>query len=321
MLTILAGNRAYFQGRRKILFLLLAFLSPSLLLAGPPPNRRIVALQGFSFAVYDLAIQGFRKALDESGSAFEVETLTLPQDAPREADFFRDLTADPPSLLLVMGSGTAAQVQGKVAGIPTVHCALFDPESHGVRHAAVTLDVRPSLQVRFIQKSFPSARSIAVIYNPANYKSMVQELNSLWSQGKASLVLIESPGIEGVDRALSSLLKSGADCLLMLSDPTLYTPATIPKIILGTLQRNIPIVTTLPAMLRAGAAAGVYSDPVDNGYQAGKIALRILAGESPESIPIQWSEKAKTGFNTVVAARIRVAISPSSLAEAEQIVK
>ena len=133
------------------------------------------------------------------------------------------------------------------------------------------------------------------------------------------LMAVISPRLGGFSTARS--LSSRADCLLMLSDPVIYSPQTAPQLILQLLQHRMPIFASSPAFVKAGALAGLQADPEENGRAAAAIVDRILKGEKASSIPYVWPSQFIVSLNMVVADRLNVPVPASLQSSAEQVVK
>ncbi|MBI4397069.1 MAG: hypothetical protein HY548_08245, partial [Elusimicrobia bacterium] len=199
-------------------------------------------------------------------------------------------------------------------------CMVVDPPASNLEGGGVTLDVKPSAQVEFIKKNFPLFKRIGVLYSSHRNKEVIKELKEIKQRGGADLVFAEVTAIEQVDKILTDL-STKADCLLMLSDPTIYTPQTASQIIMRTLELNFPIIAASPAYVKAGALAGIYADTEDNGCQASEVVGRVLAGEKADAISLHWPKKTKTAVNLVVAERLRVQVNSSTIESAEQVIK
>lgn len=105
--------------------------------------------------------------------------------------------------------------------------------------------------------------------------------------------------------AFESLSKA-VDVLFALPDPIVYSGVSARYVLLFSLQRRIPLVAFSAAYVKGGALMGLYTDPADIGRQWGTMVRRILNGEDPGSIPLEFPQKIRLGWNRKVAGRLGI---------------
>jgi ABC-type uncharacterized transport system substrate-binding protein len=173
--------------------------------------------------------------------------------------------------------------------------------------------------MNFIRQNFPSLKRVGVLYSSGRNMEILSELKALKAKGE-SISMVEVESIDRLDAALQGLAGQ-SDCLLMLSDPTIYSAQTASQLILQTLQRGLPIIAASPAYVKAGALAGVYAHPEESGCSASAVVDRVLSGDKPSSIPFVWPTKYASAVNLIVAGRLKVTVPASLTNSAEQVVK
>ena len=133
--------------------------------------------------------------------------------------------------------------------------------------------------------------------------------------------MTEIPSVDGLDNAVDKM-KGKVDCLMMVSDPSLYSPRLLPQFLLKTLQNGLPVIgVAAPAYAKAGALVAVYWDVEESGRLAAQAGVRILGGEEAGSIPYLWPSKVKSTVNLVVAQRLGIKVSPAVLQQAEEVIR
>ncbi|MBI4397070.1 MAG: hypothetical protein HY548_08250 [Elusimicrobia bacterium] len=283
-------------------------------------GKKVLAVRSSNFPLYGQALGGFRMCMRGRGVSYEMEEITMPDSDAQAAAFINNLRSRKPDLILALGSSAARLVKERVRDVPMVFCMVVDPPSSNLMTGGVTLDIRPAVQIDFIRKNFPQFKRIGIIYNPQRNRDVIRELKEMRQNGEVNLVFAEATSIDQMDKALQDI-SAKSDCLLMLSDPTIYTAQTASQLILQTLQRGVPLIAISSTFVKAGALAGIYADLEDNGCQASELAGRILEGEHADTLPISWSRKVKTAVNLVVAERLKVPVSRSTIEDAEEVVK
>jgi ABC-type uncharacterized transport system substrate-binding protein len=200
-----------------------------------------------------------------------------------------------------------------------VFAAVIDPASAGLAPPGAPMDVDPAAEVAFVRKNFPNIKRLGVLYSPGRNVDAVSRFKGLRDQGEA-IALIEVPSIDKLEDAIQTLAGQ-SDALLMLTDPVIYSPQTAPQLILKTLQRGLPIFAVSPAFVKAGAMAGVYTDPEQNGCTAAVVAGRVAAGDKAASRSYQLSSEYRSSANPVVAKRLNMDLPAALAGGAEQTVK
>jgi putative ABC transport system substrate-binding protein len=99
------------------------------------------------------------------------------------------------------------------------------------------------------------------------------------------------------------------DVLWSVADSTVFTPQGLRHILLSTLRNRIPFVGLSPAFVKAGALLALSCDYQDVGSQSGEMAIRILEGESPDTIPTAVPRQVSLSVNMNTARQIKVAIA------------
>jgi putative tryptophan/tyrosine transport system substrate-binding protein len=277
-------------------------------------GRRVLVVRSSALPLYEQAVQGFRQC----AAAEIVGDHTYMDDPAKIEAMISDVRAKVPDVVLTLGSSATRLIRERLPGQASVFCMVIDPSANGFGPPGIPLELRASAQLDFI-KGIPQLKRVGVIHNPAKNREVAAELKDLQSKG-APIVLVEASSPEGLEAAVQSL-SGKADCLLMLSDPQLYSPQTAPQLILNTLQRGLPIVAPSPAYVKAGALAGIYASPDEMGCLAAGFAAKIFAGEKSSALPYGWATKAKSAVNLVVAERLKIQIPAAVTNNAEQVIK
>lgn len=83
---------------------------------------------------------------------------------------------------------------------------------------------------------------------------------------------------------------------------------------------GIPIVGLLDFAIRDGALCGVVESAFEHGFEAGEIALRILAGERPSEIPIRTARKGISMVNMKAARALGIVIPKEVLGSVDVVI-
>jgi putative tryptophan/tyrosine transport system substrate-binding protein len=275
---------------------------------------KVTVIRSSALPLYDSVVKGFKRC----SKAQAIEDVTLTGEKDKDMAILAQVSAKAPDVVLSLGTGATRLVRDNLSSIPSVFAVVIDPTSNKIAPPGVPLDLQASTQLEFIHRYFPHLKRIGVLYSPGRNVEIVSELRTLKARGE-TISLVEVASIDRLDAALQTLA-SESDCLLMLSDPTLYSAQTASQLILQTLQRGLPIIAASPAYVKAGAMAGIYAHPEETGCSAAAAVDRVAAGEKVSS-SFMWPTKYSSAVNMIVAGRLKVTVPPALMNSAEQVVK
>ena len=206
-------------------------------------------------------------------------------------------------LRLVNGVASLARPGGNITGVSSVH-----PDTAAKR-------------LQLLRDLTPGLSRVDVLYNIGN---PVSESELRVSQAAARLMNIQvyplgvrDPG--ELRTVLSSRTKQVADALLVISDAMIQ--GCIPDIVALAVASRMPVITPWGSeFVRAGGLVGYGPDTSALIPQAASQVDKILRGAYPGDIPIEQPTKFELYVNTKTAASIGLAVSPSILVQAKEVV-
>ena len=103
--------------------------------------------------------------------------------------------------------------------------------------------------------------------------------------------------------------------------PDIFTVAHRAPIILAAARHNVPAVYDLSAYARDGGLLSYGPDLVDNWRRAASYVDRILRGEKPGDLPVQFPTKFEMVINLKTAKTLGLTVPPSLLARADEVIE
>lgn len=287
---------------------------------------RIVVVRSRPLSAYDAAQQGF---LSTVGQVQVHATYALTGDPQVTRRVISQIKGSPPDLVLALGTEAAAEVGSALGGIPVVFAMVVDPVQSrllssparpGGSMTGVTLAVPPSEVLRALKRALPGAKSVGVIYDPAQSQRAVQELTDA-ARGLGLRVVTRSVGSAAEVPRAAEDLRGKMDVLYAPVDSTVYSPQSAKFVLLFALRSGIPVVGFSANLVEAGALLAVYPDYADVGRQAGSMARRILSGEAAGGIPVSAPRQARLAINLSVARTLGVSIPQTVKKSADLVFK
>ena len=234
----------------------------------------ILVIKSASQAAYEQAIASLRASLAEH----TVTVRDLAGDPGRVPAAIESARASQASVVVAVGP-LAAEV-ARDAGKPVVYLLVPDSAAagiHGDKVTGVRMGVAPARQLALIRKLLPSARRIAVIYDPARSQAVLAAARD--AALRLGLTLVETR-VESERAVPIAVRRLSGDALWLIVDDTVVTRRSYPLILRASLSAHIPTVTFSQDLVRAGALAALEADFRDSGRKAATLTRRILEGHS-----------------------------------------
>ena len=282
---------------------ILAILILSLVLVGVACSKNdkpvIGIVQIAEHVALDQSYEGFCKALEDNQMLDKVELDFHNAQGDMNnlstiADRFVSKKVD---MILAIATDSAQAVAGKTKDIPILGTAitsytvagLVDSDEVPGGNVTGTSDMNPvAAQVALIQELVPTVEVIGLIYNSGEDNSVLQirmakeaieGLGLTWQE-------VTVTNTNDVTQAVQSIVTK-CDALYIPTDNTLA--AAMAQVYSVTLESKTPTVCGADTMVYDGGLATMGISYYDLGYQTGLMALKVLAGESTATMPIQYA--------------------------------
>ena len=254
----------------------------------------VIALKSLEVKPYETALKSFKETLREKNYDLNVEEYVLKDDADQKDGLLAEIKRKSPRLIVTLGSAATSYIAEDIKDTPVVFCMVLNPTASGFIQSmnasgnnmtGASLDIPLEAQFEALRSVIPSARKVGVIYNPSETESVIQEATKAAEQIGLELVSIPIISEEEVPEALRTL-DGKVDALWSVADSTVFSRGSTKFILLHTLRNKIPFIGLSPAFVKAGALMALATDYQEVGTQCGELAVRILSGDHPSSLPI-----------------------------------
>jgi putative ABC transport system substrate-binding protein len=298
--------------------------------------RRIGCLVTGSPASHGAFVSAFRQGLGELGYIEGRDIVLILRWAHGQGDRLPAL-ADELALLaphLVVTATTAAAIAVKRAmpAIPIVSATLIDPIGAGlvasyarpggnVTGTLISLETLPGKQLEHARVVIPGATKIGMLINPSNPVNTFQRKHAeaIAPAMGVKLVPLEARSPEDLDAAFGTFAGERCEAVLILLDATFITERR--RIAALALAARMPTIAGERDMVEAGGLISYGIDLSDNWRRAAYFVDRIVRGAKPADLPVQTPVKYTLVINLKTAATIGLTISPSLLAQADEVIE
>ncbi len=272
------------------------------------------------------AIKGIRSAISKQydGTVFYEHLLTT--DMNEIENTIADITKDDPKLILTIGSFATKIVSEKINNKPIIFSAVLNPETSGFVQSlsrpggnitGASLDIPPDIQFKYFKRVIKNLKTIGVLYSEET-ANLIPPAKALAKQAGLELYAVKIASPKDIPEALDDL-NNKVDAIWSVADANIYSPRSTRFILLNTLRSGKPFMGFSKNLVESGALFALDYDYKDIGRQAGKIAIEVLSGKPPASIPVAVPGIIWFHYNEKTADHIHVNIPEDLVAVAKEV--
>jgi putative ABC transport system substrate-binding protein len=244
----------------------------------------------------------------------------------------QELVGLQPDIIVTNTTLTTAAVQRQTRTIPIVFVTAIDPVASGLvarldrpgGNVTGFANLQPSLGGKWLQllsEIAPGVKRAAILFNsdrgPASaYMSSFE--TAARSLKVVPITALVHNDIE-IETAITALGREPGGGLVVL--PDLFMNAHRAAIISAAARNNVPAVYILSDFVRDGGLLSYGPELVDPYRRAATYVDRILRGEKPGDLPVQFPVKYEMAVNRKAATALGLAIPPSILLRADEVIE
>jgi ABC-type uncharacterized transport system substrate-binding protein len=282
-------------------------------------------------------LTGFEQGLKENdvlnGSNVTVQYRFAEGHYERLPSMVADFVYQKVAVLAAMGGvQTALAAKPASAVVPVVFANGSDPVQFGlveslnrpggnmtgVSFFTATLEAK---RLGLLSELVPGARTFGILINPKNPNSDSQ-LNDV-AQGGLTLgrpiTILKASDERDIEVAFEAFAQQQVKALLVASDPYFFSRHE--KIVALAARYNLPAIYEWREFAQAGGLASYGTNLVNNYRLAGAYAGRVLKGEKPAELPVVQATKFEFVINLKTAKTLRLDVSPTLSARADDVIE
>jgi putative ABC transport system substrate-binding protein len=167
----------------------------------------------------------------------------------------------------------------------------------------------------------PDLARLAVFWNPPNpaYGPVLRELEAVARHSGVELLRLEVHAPEDFEHAFTAALRQRAGGLILPADP--LTTNRQPTIAGLGLAHRLPTMMEYKDFVRAGGLLGLGVDLADLYRRSAAHVDKILKGANPAELPMEQPVKLDIAVNLRTAGALGLAIPPSVLQQATEVIQ
>jgi putative ABC transport system substrate-binding protein len=244
----------------------------------------------------------------------------------------QELVGLQPDITLTTSAPSTVAVQRETRTIPIVFASVLDPVVSGI---VARLD-RPSGNVtgfatfeaslggkwlELLSEIAPGLKRAAIMFNPDT--ALVSTYMPSFEMAARSLKVVPTiapvhTDVE-IETAITALGREPGSGLVVM--PEVFAVAHRASIISAAARNNVPAVYALSEAARDGGLLSYGVDRVDTLRRAATYVDRILRGAKPGDLPVQFPTKYEMVLNLKTAKALGLAVPPSILLRATEVIE
>jgi ABC-type uncharacterized transport system substrate-binding protein len=231
--------------------------------------------------------------------------------------------------------GTQAALVGKAATqtIPIVFVVGADPAEIGLvaslnrpgsnlTGVSILSPGVATKRLELLHEAVPAAKLIGLLVNPTNPVLAEAQASELQIAARAlgtQLVVLNASDPQGIEDAFDALVSQQAGALLVSDDPVLNTQRV--QLAVLAARYAVPTIYQFRESTVSGGLMSYGPSLPDAVRQVGAYVGRIIKGEKPAELPVVQSAKFEFVINLHTARSLRINISPTVLALADEVIE
>jgi len=309
-------------------------------LSGPaqtPSKRPLIGLltpgsKTTSGRFYDGFLRGMRERGYLEGRDYRYEERYADGNLARLPALAEELVRLRPDVIVAGTSAAALAAKKITSSIPIVGSNMTDPVGMGlatsesrpganVTGTVIRLTGLTGKQLETGLDLIPGVTKAGVLVNPDNPSNRIQrsELESSAARVGVRLIIVELRAAAEIGPAFQTLMRDRAHIVLVLSDAMLL--AARRQVAAFALAARLPTVFYLREHVEAGGLVSYGIDISANYHRAAYYVDRILKGEKPADLPIEFLPKLQLVINLATAKALGLTVPPTLLARADEVIE
>jgi putative ABC transport system substrate-binding protein len=255
-----------------------------------------------------------------------------PDDIYRIRASAQELVGLQPDIILVSGTPETAALQQETRTIPIVLAAVSEPVASGfvakLNQPGGNITgfalYEPSLGGKWLEllsEFAPGLKRATIMFNPDTVTASAYMPSVETAARSLKIVPIIAPVHSEVEieTAIGALGREPGGGLVVI--PDIFTSVHRARIVSAAARNNVPAVYSDSVFARDGGLLSYGVDQVDIWRRAATYVDRILRGEKPGDLPVQFPTKFEMVVNRKTAKALGLAIPPSILLRATEVVE
>lgn len=284
-----------------------------------------------------MRISAFRRGLADlgwkEGDNIHVEYRWAAGKSELIAQYSAELVALAPDVILANSTPVVAALKNITTSIPVVFALAIDPVGMGhvgsLSHPGGNFTgftfIDPELIGKWtdlLKDVTPGTARAGLLFNPATspfYPHLVREIEAARQPGEIEVVALPVATTAEMESAVSTFAQKPGGALLVGPDP--FIVVRIQQIAQLASQHGLPAISVYRPFVVEGGLMSYGPDTADIFRRSAGYVDRILKGANPADLPVQQPDKFEFTINLRTAKALGLAVPPTLLATADEVIE
>lgn len=289
--------------------------------SGQQADYTVGILQYTSHSSLDEIAAAIQSELEQqaqaAGVTIRVELKNGQGDAATINDICKMFVSDGVDLIIPIATPAATAAAAAVQGtdIPLVYSAVTDPveaqlaqsmEAPGENMTGTSDYIDTAKILDLVLANNPDTKTLGLIYNlgETNSATTIEDLRPVLEKKGIQAVesTVTTPG--EVQMAAQNLISQGVDAIFVPIDNTVASAMSV--LADEAIKGGVPVYTAADSMVRDGGLATTGVNYTKLGELTAQMAVQVLQGEDPATMPVQVLNDGIVTVNTTTAAALGI---------------
>ena len=259
--------------------------------------------------------------LTQTNAHGDMATLSLMVDAAVTAGADLLVTLSTPTLQAALNRGGELPIVFTLVANPFVAGAGQSDREHLPNVTGVYAMGAYEEVIAALRECLPTAKVVGTLFVPAEVNTVFHKdmVTKAAAEVGLEVIAVAAASPTEVSDAATALCSRKIDAVCQI--PGNLLSSSFVSISFAARRAGLPIFAFLSGAANQGAAVTVARDYGDAGKQAGRLAVRVMRGESPGSIPFEPIRSTRTIINLPAARDVGLYIPPSLLERADEVLR
>jgi putative ABC transport system substrate-binding protein len=258
--------------------------------------------------------------------------LRWSDDTNRIGALAQELVGLQPDIILASSTPATVALQRETRTIPIVFASVSDPVASSIvarlnqpgGNITGFANMEASMGGKWLEllsEIVPGLKRAAIIYNPdtAPVSTYLPSFETAAQSLKVVPIVAPVHSDIEIETAIIALGREPGGGLVVIPDS--FTVAHRAPIILAAARNNVPAVYPPSFLARDGGLLSYGADPVDTFRRTASYVDRILRGEKPGDLPVQFPTKFEMAVNPKTAKSLGLTVPQSLLLRADEVIE
>ena len=285
---------------------------------------------------FSIVVDGLKDGLKElgldAGKHYVLEVRDLKGDRQAAEEAARSLEREKVNLIYAVSTSVTTMVKRATAEVPIVFAVGADPVVAGLVESFakpggrltgihyLSGDLTPK-RLEILKEILPDLRRVVTFYDPRNNVALAAAKSAREAARQLRVEIVERhvASVEELRQGVKALKAHEADAYFYTNDA--MVTSQVPFIIDTARSKKIPTMFHEPSLVTQGALISYGVSYREIGRLSAKYVQRVLAGTSPQNLPVESLSRLELAVNLRTARELGLTIPQSVLFRADKVIE